>query len=192
MTVLCDRDIRRYLVEGRIKVRDFDITNIDPCSIDLKLGGRFRIFRHNELSHIDVRKGVSDSAMEIIEKQDHEEFIIHPGELVLAHTKESVRLPDNIVGTIDGRSSLGRLGLTVHSTANSIDPGFEGQITLEISNIAKVPIILTPGMRVCRLSFTLLSGPCEVPYDMRKKSKYRAQEGPGISKISLDGQNRLA
>lgn len=191
MTVLCDKDIRQYILDGKIYIEDFDMNNIDPCSVDLKLGKRFRIFRHNELSHIDVRVGVADKHMEIIEKEEHDQFIIHPGELVLAHTKESVRLPDNIVGTMDGRSSLGRLGLTVHSTANSIDPGFEGQITLEISNIAKVPIILTPGMRVCRLAFTLLSDHCETPYNVRKKSKYKDQEGPGISKISLDGQNKL-
>ncbi|MFH1317091.1 MAG: dCTP deaminase [Candidatus Woesearchaeota archaeon] len=191
MTVLCDKDIRKYLEEGKLVIHGFDISKIDPCSIDLKLGNTFKIFKHNEISHIDIKKGLSEEFMEKVEKRDEQQFIVHPGELILAHTKETVKLPADIVGTLDGRSSLGRIGLVIHSTANSIDPGFEGHITLEISNIAKVPVILYPGMRVCRLAFTKLSDTCEIPYNMRKKSKYASQIGPGVSKISMDGQDKL-
>ena len=117
MAVLCDRDIKRYIESGKLKIDNFDPNNVDPCSVDLRLGNTFKIFKHNELSHIDVNEGVAESAMETVEKNNNEPFIVHPGELILAHTFERVFIPDDLVGTIDGRSSLGRLGLTVHSTA---------------------------------------------------------------------------
>ena len=191
MAVLCDKDIRESIEKGVIAIKDFDMGNIDSCSVDLRLGNTFRIFKNNEISHIDVKKGISAEFMDIVEKKETEQIIVHPGELVLAHTKECVKMPDNLVGTLDGRSSLGRLGLVVHSTANSLDPGFEGQITLEISNISKFPIILWPGIRVCRLTFTQLTDACEMPYYKRKKSKYVESKGPGISKIDLDVQDKL-
>jgi len=191
MAVLCDRDIKEHIEQGKIIIENFDMSHIDACSVDLRLGPNFRIFKHNEIPHIDVKKGVPEEYMETIQKGEHESFIVHPGELILAHTIEYVKIPDNLVGTVDGRSSLGRIGLLVHSTANSIDPGFEGQITLEISNIAKVPVLLWPGIKICRLTFTQLTGPCEIPYNKRKKSKYSGQIGPDASKIDLDYQDKL-
>jgi len=124
--------------------------------------------------------------MDVVEKKEDEAFVIHPRELVLATTKESIKIPDELVATLDGRSSLGRLGVVVHSTANSFDPGFEGYPTLEISNISKVPVKLWPGSRVCRLTFTKLSSPCDVSYDKREESKYKKQSGPEASKIGMD------
>lgn len=191
MTVLCDRDIKEYIMQGKIVIENFDMAHIDSCSVDLRLGNKFRIYKHNEIPHIDVKKGVPEEYMETIEKTEHESFIVHPGELILAHTKEFVRIPDNLVGTVDGRSSLGRIGLLVHSTANSIDPGFEGYIALEISNIAKVPVILWPNIKICRLTFTQLTDSCETPYNKRRQSKYSGQTGPDASKIDLDYQDKL-
>jgi len=191
MAVLNDIEIKQFLEQGIITITDFDMNHVDSCSVDLRLGNTFRIFRNNEISHIDIKKGIAEEFMEVIHKKDTDQFIVHPGELVLAHTKETIKMPDHLVGTLDGRSSLGRLGLIVHSTANSLDPGYEGQITLEISNIAKFPIILWPGIRVCRLTFSQLTGPSSVPYNKRKRAKYMGNEGPGRSKIDMDSQDKL-
>jgi len=184
MVVLSDKDIKEYIKSGKLVINGE--IKVDPCSVDLRLGNIFRIFRSTEITHIDTKKGIDGKHMELVEKKEDEAFVIHPRELVLAMTKESIRMPDDLVATLDGRSSLGRLGVVVHSTANSFDPGFEGFPTLEISNISKVPVKLWPGSRVCRLTFTKLSSPCDVSYDKRECSKYKKQSGPEASKIGMD------
>lgn len=186
MTVLSDKDIRKHLEEGKIIIENFDYDNIDPCSVDLRLSNKFRTFLYSNITHIDTKKGISEKHMALAEKKEDEPFIIHPGELVLSTTKEYIKMPADLVGTLDGRSSLGRLGIVIHSTANSVDPGFEGNITLEISNISKIPVAIWPGMRICRLTFTKLTSESENPYNKREKSKYHAQKEPEISKISQD------
>lgn len=184
MSVLSDKDIKKYIESGKLVIKG-DV-KIDPCSVDLRLGNNFRVFRSTEITYIDTKKGVDERHMETVEKKDDEAFVIHPHELVLATTKESIKIPNDLVATLDGRSSLGRLGIVIHSTANSFDPGFEGFLTLEISNISKVPVKLWPGLRVCRLTFTKLSSPCDTDYGQRKESKYSKQEGPEASRIGMD------
>ena len=185
MVVLSDRDIKKYLNEKKLVIVGLDLECIDPCSVDLKLSNKFRVFRNTEATHIDTRQGVNEELMEYIEKEEGKPFIVHPGELVLASTMEYVKLPNDLVGTLDGRSSLGRLGIVVHSTANSFDPGFEGNPTLEISNISRIPVAIWPGMRICRLSFTKLSSPVERNYG-DKKGKYHKATSPDVSKIEKD------
>lgn len=185
MVVLSDRDIKKYLQEGKLVIKDLDPEHIDPCSVDLRLGNKFRFFKNTEVTHIDTKEGVKDGLMEYTEKEEGKPFIMHPGEFVLAVTKEYIQIPNDLVATLDGRSSLGRLGIVVHSTANSFDPGFEGYPTLEISNISRVPVVLWPGTRVCRLTFTKLSSIPEKNYGS-KKGKYFKSEGPDTSKIHMD------
>ncbi|HLD06505.1 MAG TPA: dCTP deaminase [Candidatus Nanoarchaeia archaeon] len=186
MVVLSDREIKEYLKQGRIVIQGLDESYIDACSVDLRLGNKFRTFHHSNITHVDTRKGLDPSHMQLIEKNDDEPFIVHPGDLVLATTKEYLKMPDDLVGTLDGRSSLGRLGVVVHSTANSFDPGFEGFLTLEVSNISKIPVALWPGQRVCRITFTTLSSPAERPYNKKPDAKYSAQQDPASSRIFMD------
>lgn len=186
MVVLSDRDIKKYLEEKKLRIENLSEDCIDPCSVDLRLGNSFRIFRKSEITHIDTKEGIREDLMELVEKKDGDSFTIHPGELVLGMTKEYVKIPRDLVATLDGRSSLGRLGIVVHSTANSFDPGFEGHPTLEISNISTVPVVLWPGSRVCRMSFTKLSSPAEVSYAEKKGKKYKKQAGPERSRINED------
>jgi len=189
MAVLSDKDIRQYLKEGKIVLEGFDSNNIDSCSVDLTLSNKLRVFRYNEIPFIDTKEKIPDTHMALINVEEGKPIIVHPGELILASTNEYLKMPDDLVATLDGRSSLGRLGIVVHSTANSVDPGFEGNPTLEISNISKIPITLWPGMRICRLTFTQLSSPAEVPYNKRASSKYHQQKDPAASKISQDMEN---
>ncbi|MEM4598741.1 MAG: dCTP deaminase [Candidatus Diapherotrites archaeon] len=186
MTVLSDKDIKRAIKEKRILIRGLSLANVGPASVDLTLGNLFRVFRHSEVTHIDTNEGISEALTELIRIPKGKPFIIHPNEFALAVTKEYVKLPDDLMARLDGRSSLGRLGIIVHSTAGSIDPGFEGNITLEMTNIARVPVQLWPGMKICRLTFETLTSKCETPYNKRKSSKYHKNIGPAISRIQLD------
>ncbi|MFH1209247.1 MAG: dCTP deaminase [archaeon] len=184
MAVLCDKDIRKQLKEGKIIIKDHD-GNIDSCSIDLRLSNKFRFFKKSNITYIDIKDIDLDKLMEFKEIKEGYPVVIHPGELVIGATIEHVELPDDIVGTLDGRSSLGRLGIVVHSTANSIDPGFRGNIALEISNINSVPIKLWPGMNICRLTFSKLSDKCETPYYKKINALYKNQRGPEGIKLNL-------
>ena len=187
MTVLSDRDIKKELISGRLVVQGIDIEEVSLACVDLSLGNRFRIFKHTEITHIDTRHKVSDDElMDLIEVGNEKPFIIHPGELVLGITKEYIKIPDDLVARLDGRSSLGRLGVVIHSTSGSVDPGFEGYLTLEIANISKVPVVLWPGSKIARLTFDRLSSPCETPYNKKKGAKYYKQTGPWASKIGQD------
>jgi len=186
MAVLSDRDIRKAIEEGRIKVMDFVAENISVAAIDLRLGNEFRVFKYTEVTHIDVREGLKEEFTELITIPKEKAFTIHPGEFVLGNTIEYVSIPADLMARLDGRSSLGRLGIVIHSTAGSVDPGFEGTLVLEIANISRVPVMLWPGMKVCRLTFEELTSPSESPYSHRKASKYCGQRGPSISRIGSD------
>jgi len=183
MAVLSDREIKKALKNGHIVIKGLKEENIGPAGVDLTLGNEFRVFKHSEVTHVDPKEGLKEELTELITVPENKPFIIHPNEFVLAVTREYVKIPSDLMARLDGRSSLGRLGIIVHSTAGSVDPGFEGKITLEVTNIAKVPVQLWPGMKICRLTFETLTSESEMPYNKRKDSKYLGQKGPEVSKI---------
>jgi dCTP deaminase len=161
--VLSDGTIRRLVEEGRIRIDPWDPSLVQPASVDLRLGPSFRVFHNHRIQVIDLADPPS-GLTEHVESEEGEAFVIHPGEFVLGRTEEHVELPDDIVARIEGKSSLGRLGLIVHATAGFVDPGFRGTLTLEITNFNSVPIVLRPGLPIAQLSFMGLDRPAEVPY----------------------------
>jgi len=180
--ILSDRTIREQLAAGRIGIDPLDESCIQPSSVDLRLDRLFRVFLNHTMSVIDVRKDLSDLTQEV-EIAEGDAFILHPGEFVLGSTSERISLPDDIVARIEGKSSLGRLGLLIHSTAGFIDAGFSGHITLELSNVANLPITLYPGMKIGQVSFLQMTTPADVPYGSAKVgSKYQGQRGPTPSR----------
>ena len=180
--VLSDRGIRAAIAAGRIALDPFDEALIQPASVDVRCDRRFRVFRNSRYGHIDVKQEQAELT-ELIEITDGGPFILHPGEFVLGATLERVTLGDDIVSRLEGKSSLGRLGLQVHSTAGFIDPGFDGHVTLELANVANLPITLYPEMKIGQLSFLNLDGPAEHPYGSEKYgSRYQGQRGPTPSK----------
>lgn len=191
---LCDRDIIAELDKGRIKVDPRpDNEEISGVSVDLRLGDRFRVFSSHTTPFIDLsgnREEVNDAIEKImgdeIVLEANDAFFLHPGELALGITLESLSLPDDLVGWLDGRSSLARLGLMVHVTAHRIDPGWNGNIVLEFFNSGKLPLALRPGMSIGAISFEPLTGIADRPYRKRKNAKYQDQSGPQASKISDD------
>lgn len=187
MVVLSDRDIKKYLAEKKILVEPLDDLEdqIQPAWIDLRLGNKFRIFKSNSFSLIDPKKPI-DGFTELIDVKEDKPFILHPREFVLGCVREYIKMPDDLMGVVDGRSSLGRLGVIVHSTAAGINPGWEGVFTLEITNVGKMPVALYPGMKICKLVLHKLSSPAERPYYMRENAKYQKQKGAGESKILKD------
>ncbi len=184
--VLSDRDIKKALKTRKIIIKPSpDLTEqLGSNSIDLKLGTVFRVFDYSKFAFIDPfdREATKEVTKEIRVKMG-ERFIIHPGDFVLGTTIEHVEIPDDMVGTLEGRSSIGRLGVIIHSTAGNIECGFRGNITLELANMGKMPVALYPGMRICSLSFNELSSPADVPYYMKKNAKYSGQKGPDESRI---------
>lgn len=186
MAVLSDKDLKKAIEKKELGVSGIKIEEISCSSIDLYLGNKFRVFKKSEISYIDVRKGVPKNLTELIEVKDGKKFVVHPGELVLATAKEYIKIPNHLAGRLDGRSSLGRIGLLVHSTASAFDPGFEGNPTLEISNISKIPIIIRPGIKIARFTLDTLSSECEVPYSKKKNAKYFGITGPENSRIEED------
>ena len=182
MSVLADRDIRAAIEAGRIRVDPFDPDCLQPSSVDLHLDREFRVFHNHRYPHIDPSVEQADLTR-LIEPEGDEPFILHPGEFVLGSTYEVVTLPDDIAGRLEGKSSLGRLGLLTHSTAGFIDPGFSGHVTLELSNVANLPIMLYPGMKIGQLCLFRLSSPAEHPYGSEKYgSRYQGQRGPTPSR----------
>jgi dCTP deaminase len=180
--VLSDRTIRRLIAEGRIGIDPLDATLLQPSSLDVRVDRLFRVFRNSRYPYIDVKTRQEDLT-ELVEVEDGESFILHPGEFVLGSTLERITLPDDVVGRLDGKSSLGRLGLLIHSTAGFIDPGWDGHVTLELSNVANLPITIYPGMKIGQLSFVQLSEPAERPYGSEGiGSKYQGQRGPTPSR----------
>jgi dCTP deaminase len=184
--ILSDRDIRAELAAGRIVIDPYLPEAVQPSSVDIHLGNRFRVFRNNRTAVIDPRADQPELT-ELVEIAGDEPFILHPGEFVLGATFERVALPDDLVARLEGRSSLGRLGLMIHSTAGYVDPGWEGTLTLELSNAANLPIKLYDGMKIGQISFQRLSSPAEVPYgDPRIGSRYRGQTDPTASRYHAD------
>jgi dCTP deaminase len=179
--VLSDRTIRRLLDEGRIEIEPYDESLLQPSSVDVRVDRYFRVFHNARYPFIDVREAQEDLT-ELVEVND-EPFILHPGEFVLGSTLERIRLPDDLVARLEGKSSLGRLGLLIHSTAGFIDPGWDGHVTLELSNVANLPITIYHGMKIGQLSFVQLSEPAESPYGSGGLgSKYQGQRGPTPSR----------
>ena len=180
--ILSDRDLKVELESGRVVVDPLGPNAIQPSSIDLRIGRHFRIFANTRYPYIDVRKPM-EGLTELVEVTGEEPFILHPGEFVLGTTLERVAIPDDLVGRLEGKSSLGRLGLLIHSTAGFVDAGFAGNLTLELSNVANLPITLYPGMKIGQISLFRMSSPAERPYgSTRLGSKYLDQVGPTPSR----------
>ncbi|MFM8350058.1 MAG: dCTP deaminase [Actinomycetales bacterium] len=180
--LLSDRDIRAEVAAGRVALEPYSDALVQPSSIDVRLDRWFRVFENHRYAQIDPRLEQPDLTR-LIEPEGDEPFVLHPGEFVLGSTLEVVTLPDDIAGRLEGKSSLGRLGLLTHSTAGFIDPGFSGHVTLELSNVATLPILLYPGMKIGQLCLIRLSSPAEVPYGSAKVgSRYQGQRGPTPSR----------
>jgi len=180
--LLSDRDIRAEVDSGRVRLEPYEPTMVQPSSIDVRLDRFFRVFENHRYPHIDPAQEQSELTREV-EPFGDEPFILHPGEFVLGSTYEVVSLPDDVAARLEGKSSLGRLGLLTHSTAGFIDPGFSGHVTLELSNVATLPIKLYPGMKIGQLCFFRLTSPSEHPYGSAASgSRYQYQRGPTPSR----------
>jgi len=183
--LLSDRDIRAEIDSGRVCLDPYDEAMIQPSSVDVRLDRFFRVFENHRYPHIDPAEDQPDLTR-AVEPDGDEPFILHPGEFVLGSTYEVVTLPSDVAARLEGKSSLGRLGLLTHSTAGFIDPGFSGHVTLELSNAATLPIKLWPGMKIGQLCFFRLSSPAESPYGSEKYgSRYQGQRGPTQSRSHL-------
>jgi dCTP deaminase len=181
--ILSDRTIREELAAGRIVIDPLDEACIQPSSVDLHVDPTFRVFRNSRYPFIDVKREMADLT-ELVEVPDGEPFILHPGEFVLGSTLERVAIPNDLVARLEGKSSLGRLGLLIHSTAGYVDPGWDGFLTLELSNVANLPITIYPGMKIGQISFFRLTTEADVPYGSTStKSKYQGQRGPTASRF---------
>ena len=179
--VLSDATIARYLAEGKVEIDPYDPALLQPSSVDVRVDRFFRVFHNNRYPFIDV-KAEQEELTELVDVEDRP-FILHPGEFVLGSTLERVKLPDDLVARLDGKSSLGRLGLLIHSTAGFIDPGWDGHVTLELSNVANLPITIYPGMKIGQISFMAMTEPAATPYGAAEiGSKYKGQRGPTASK----------
>jgi dCTP deaminase len=186
VSVLSDRDIAVALKAGRIKIEPYDPVDLQPSSVDLHLDRSFRVFRNNRYPYIDVRAAQPDLT-DLLSVADDESFVLHPGEFVLGQTLEWTELPDDLVARLEGKSSLGRLGLLIHSTAGYVDPGWKGKLTLELSNVAKLPIALYFGMKIGQISFLTMSSPVDRPYGSAGLgSKYQGQAEPTASAFFED------
>ena len=184
--LLSDKDIRNEIESGRVVIDPYDPAMIQPSSIDVRLDRFFRVFENHKYPHIDPSVEQPDLTR-LVEPDGDDPFILHPGEFVLASTYEVITLPDDVASRLEGKSSLGRLGLLTHSTAGFIDPGFSGHVTLELSNVATLPIKLFPGMKIGQLCLFRLSSPAEHPYGSEKYgSRYQGQRGPTPSRSYLN------
>jgi len=184
--LLSDRDIRAELDAGRVVLDPAEPAMVQPSSVDVRLDKFFRLFDNHKYPVIDPSQDQPELTR-LVEARDGEPFVLHPGEFVLASTYETVTLPDDIAARLEGKSSLGRLGLLTHSTAGFIDPGFSGHVTLELSNVATLPILLWPGMKIGQLCFFRLSSSAEQPYGTKAAgSRYQGQRGPTASRSHLN------
>jgi dCTP deaminase len=184
--LLSDKDIRTEIDKGRVMIDPFDPAMVQPSSIDVRLDRFFRVFENHRYPYIDPSEEQPDLTR-LVEPEGEEPFILHPGEFVLASTYEVITLPDDVAARLEGKSSLGRLGLLTHSTAGFIDPGFSGHVTLELSNVATLPIKLYPGMKIGQLCLFRLSSPAEHPYGSeRYGSRYQGQRGPTASRSHVN------
>ena len=180
--ILSDRTIREELEAGRIVIDPLLPKSIQPSSVDLHIDRYFRVFKNHTMGHIDVKKNLEELT-ELVEIAEEDTFMLHPGEFVLGSTLERVKLPTDLVARLEGKSSLGRLGLLIHSTAGFVDAGWDGQLTLELSNVANLPITLYPDMKIGQISFIRMTTPADVPYGSAEVgSKYQGQRGPRPSR----------
>jgi dCTP deaminase len=183
---MSDRDIRASIEAGEIGLEPLEMSLLQPSSFDVRLDRFFRLFDNHKYAYIDPAEDQSDLT-QLVEVDPKEAFILHPGEFVLGSTYEFVTLPDNIAARLEGKSSLGRLGLLTHSTAGFVDPGFKGHVTLELANVSNLPIKLWPGMKVGQLCFFQLSSPSETPYGSAKyNNRYQGQRGPTASRSFMN------
>src|SRR6478609_10412185 len=180
--VLSDRTIKEEIAAGRLVFDPYDEELVQPSSVDMRVDRSFRVFNNSRYPYIDVREPM-ENLTELVKVEDEEPFVLHPGEFVLGQTLERVRLPDDLVARLEGKSSLGRLGLLIHSTAGFVDAGWDGHLTLELSNVANLPIALYPGMKIGQISFFEMTTAAEHPYGSAEKgSKYQGQRGPTPSR----------
>ena len=181
--ILSDVTIRQEVAAGRIVIDPFDEACVQPSSVDLHVESQFRVFANSRYPYIDVKLEMPDLT-ELVEVAEGEPFILHPGEFVLGSTLERVAIPDDMVARLEGKSSLGRLGLLIHSTAGYVDPGWDGYLTLELSNVANLPITIYPGMKIGQISFFRLTTTAQAPYGSKgTRSKYQGQRGPTASRF---------
>jgi len=184
--ILSDKDIKKYIKGRKIRISpepNFS-EQLGSASLDLRLGNEFRVFDHTRYPFIDTKDAKTfKNITQLIKIENSESFVFQPAQFILAITLEKIELPNNIAARIDGRSSFGRLGIVIHSTAGHIDPGFKGKINLEMENIGMIPVLLYPGSRICQLVFETLSSPAQVPYDMKKGAKYLKAKSPEESKL---------
>jgi len=187
--LLSDRDIKKYIKEGKIKITpkpDFKV-QLGPCSLDLRLGKDFKTFKRAECPFVDLKtKFPIDKIMTKINLPPGKPLIIQPGDFIIATTQEAIELPSDLAARIDGRSSLGRLGIVIHITAARFDPGWRGKAVVELGNLGIMPVALYPGMRICSISFESLSSPCETPYYKKMGQKYAHQKSPRASRINRE------
>jgi dCTP deaminase len=186
--VLSDVDIRRYIEQGKISVTPaLPPEQFGSCSVDFRLGSEFSVFEHSKHAFIDLReKTAIQELMRTISVPPGEPFILQPGEFALAITEERLELDADVLGRLEGRSSLGRIGIIVHGTAGLFDPGWRGKATLELSNLGRMPVALYPGMRICSFTFEQLSSPSSIPYYKKASNKYAGQERPLASKLASE------
>lgn len=188
--ILSDRDIKAAITSGRVQIESTQtelFRYIHASSMDLRLGNTFKVYEHSKYALLDPKNPRTFAQnMRIITVPDNEPFIVQPGEFILGVTQEKITVPDDLVVRVEGRSSLGRLGIIIHSTAGFVDPGFSGTITLEISNLNRLPVALYPGMRICQIAFEMMTSPAETPYNMKPFSKYQGQILPEESRLSID------
>jgi dCTP deaminase len=188
--VLSDRTIKAEIAAGRIVIDPYDESLVQPSSIDVRVDRKFRVFHNARYPYIDVRQPM-EGLTELLEVPDDEPFVLHPGEFVLGQTFESITLPNDIVARLEGKSSLGRLGLLIHSTAGFVDPSWNGNLTLELSNVANLPITIYRGMPIGQLSFMRMDGPVEHPYGSGETgSKYQGQGEPTPSRFYLNFERK--
>ena len=184
--IFSDRTIKEAIAAGRIEIDPFEASYVQPSSVDLRVDRFFRVFENHKYPYIDPKAAQLDLTT-LVEVSDEEPFILHPGEFVLGSTFERVRLGNDVVARLEGKSSLGRIGLLIHSTAGFVDPGFDGYLTLELSNVANLPIAIYPRMKIGQISFYQLSTEADHPYGTDAAgSKYQGQRGPTASRIHED------
>jgi dCTP deaminase len=186
--VLSDIDIKRYMAEGKIKITpDLPPEQFGSCSVDFRLGSEFNVFEHSRYPYIDLKaKTGLDGIMRPLIVEPGEPFILQPREFVLAITEETLELDTDVLGRLEGRSSLGRIGIIVHGTAGLFDPGWRGKATLELSNLSRMPVALYPGMRICSFTFEQLSSPVAIPYGAKPNNKYADQKQPLASRLDRE------
>src|SRR6476660_3086000 len=186
--VLSDVDIQKYLQQGKIKITPaLPPEQLGSCSVDFRLGHEFSIFEHSRHAFIDLKeKTAIQDLMRTVTVADGDAFILQPHEFALAITQETLELDDDVLGRLEGRSSLGRIGIIVHGTAGLFDPGWSGKATLELSNLSRMPVALYPGMRICSFTFEQLSTPSSVPYGKKVGNKYSGQDRPLASKLASE------